>query len=244
MSYIKPFTKNILTTLRLLNIAKLTLEKTKRLKRKLLGIDQKLIKNYLNDSENYKLQIGCGGNALDGWLNTNYHPRTYDILHLDVTTPFPFKANTFDYIFSEHMIEHITYGQGLIMLKECFRVMKPGAKIRIVTPNLFFLIDLVKEKPSKLQKDYMQWNTENFIPSAPYDDGVFVLNNYVRNWGHLFIYDIKTLKHSLESCGFISVVKQELSESDSAELTNIENQRRMPDGFLKLESIVLEASKP
>jgi len=244
MPNIKTILKVILVKLCLLNIAKLTLEKLKRIKRQLLRIEQKLISAYLDDRKTAKLQIGCGGNELDGWLNTNFYPRKYQILHLDVIKPFPFKADTFDYIFSEHMIEHITFDQGLIMLKECWRVMKPKAKIRIATPNLFFLIDLLNDSPNDLQQAYMKWNTENFIPTAPYENGVFVLNNYVRNWGHLFIYDLKTLKHSLESCGFVDVIECKLSTSEDPVLQNLENQRRMPDGFLKLESIVLEARKP
>ena len=240
----KALIKTLLIKLRLLSLAKLSLERAKRLKRAFLGIDQKLITHYFSEHQQARLQIGCGGNVLEGWLNTNYYPRTYDILHLDVTERFPFKDNTFDAIFSEHMIEHITYQQGIVMLQECFRVMKAGAKIRVATPNLFFLIDLLKDNPSELQQAYMKWNTHHFIPTAPYDDGVFVLNNYVRDWGHLFIYDVKTLKHSLESCGFIEIIEQKLMQSEIPEFQNIENCRRMPDGFLELESIVLEARKP
>jgi len=114
MSNTKTLVKTVLIKLRLLDIAKQALEKSKRLKRRLLGVDQKVINHYLASQNSYKLQIGCGGNKLDDWLNTSYHPRTYDILHLDVTKPFPFKSNTFDTIFSEHMIEHITYDQGLV----------------------------------------------------------------------------------------------------------------------------------
>jgi len=48
----------------------------------------------------------------------------------------------------------------------------------------------------------------------------------------------------MESCGFINVVEQQLMKSEVSELKGLENIRRMPKGFLELESIVLEASKP
>ncbi len=32
---------------------------------------------------------------------------------LGATKPFPFEANSFDYVFSKHMIEHIGYAEGL-----------------------------------------------------------------------------------------------------------------------------------
>jgi predicted SAM-dependent methyltransferase len=33
------------------------------------------------------------------------------------------------------MIEHISFSQGLVMLSECYRVLKEKGKIRISTPD-------------------------------------------------------------------------------------------------------------
>jgi predicted SAM-dependent methyltransferase len=53
---------------------------------------------------------------------------------LDATTPFPFDCGTFDYIYCEHMIEHISWQKGQTMLRECHRVLKPRGVMRIATP--------------------------------------------------------------------------------------------------------------
>ena len=45
----------------------------------------------------------------------------------------PFEDNTFDYIFSKSLIEHIYSPEN--MLKEAYRVLKPGGKIIIMTPD-------------------------------------------------------------------------------------------------------------
>ena len=68
-----------------------------------LGVnrDAKLIDHYLRETVGpKKLQLGCGRNWLEGWLNSDYYPRTSDILHLDVTAPLPFPDGVFDYVFS------------------------------------------------------------------------------------------------------------------------------------------------
>ena len=85
-------------------------KKLRRLVRRLsashLGIkhDQRLIDRYLRDvTTERKLQLGCGRNWLEGWINSDYFPRTSDILQLDVTIALPFENDTFDYIFSEHV---------------------------------------------------------------------------------------------------------------------------------------------
>jgi predicted SAM-dependent methyltransferase len=62
------------------------------------------------------------------------------IVVLPLSSPTPFASDTFDFIFSEHMIEHVSHDDGAKMLAECHRVLKPGGHIRITTPDLAFLV--------------------------------------------------------------------------------------------------------
>ena len=202
-----------------------------------------LLHDYLNKKESKKLHIGCGSNLLEGWLNADYNIDSSDVFHLDATKIFPINADSFDYIFSEHMIEHITYPQGLSMLNECRRILKPGGCIRITTPDLGFLIGLYAQNKSILQLNYINWASSNFIQNNIFTD-TMIINNFVRDWGHLFIYDFKTLKHSLEMVGFINVKSFLLNESTTPEFCNLENEKRMPEGFLQLESFTVEAQRP
>jgi predicted SAM-dependent methyltransferase len=207
------------------------------------AVDRAIIERYFAERGIRKLHIACGGNVLVGWLNSDIFPFLENILHLDATDPFPFRNNTFDFIFCEHMIEHISYSNGLMMLSECHRVLRKNGKIRISTPNLPFLIDLYKDQKSELQKEYIKWATDNFIKTAPYYDDTFVINNFVRDWGHLFIYDEKTLRSSFEKAGFAGITRWDLNESEDEALRNLENEERMPKGFLKMESVILEGKK-
>jgi SAM-dependent methyltransferase len=61
-----------------------------------------------------------------------------DFLYLehDAREPFPFEDEVFQWIISEHFIEHITPNQAVRWLKECRRMLKPGGIIRISTPDL------------------------------------------------------------------------------------------------------------
>jgi predicted SAM-dependent methyltransferase len=186
------------------------------------------------------LHLGCGGNEIPGWLNTDLNPTSPSILSLDATKSFRFANNTFDHIFCEHMIEHIPYPAGCFMLRECFRVMKPRGTIRISTPDLRFLIDLYNDP----RNDYIRWATDKFIPWAPIADRAFVVNNFVRDWGHKFIYDEPTLSAALREAGFVNIVRQKLQESNVEALRGLENETRMPSGFLSLETMTFEANKP
>jgi len=91
---------------------------------------------YLRSHDITKLQLGAGENIRPDWLNTDLHDygRPADLVYLDVRRPFPFPDESFDLVFSEHMLEHLEYEEGLRCLVECRRVLRPGGRIRIATP--------------------------------------------------------------------------------------------------------------
>lgn len=206
--------------------------------------DRALIERHLASSPVRKLQLGCGSNRLPGWLNSDLFPSAADVLHLDATSVFPLPSNTFHFVYSEHMIEHIPYTAGQMMLEECYRVLKPGGTVRISTPDLNFVVGLYQGEKSDLQKAYIKWSTDNFVKWAPDASDSYVVNNFVRDWGHQFIYDEKSLSLSLGSARFSNIKRCSLNVSDHEELSGLENETRMPLGFLKLETITMEATKP
>ena len=229
----------VMKTSKIRSLAKVILQTIRRF----CLVDRRTIKRYLSQNNIRKLHTGCGSNILDGWLNSDYYPRSTAILHLNATQSFPLGNNEFDYVFSEHMIEHLSYSQGFFMLSECYRVLKKNGTIRISTPDLSFLIDLYKDNKSDLQKEYIKWVSDFCIKDAPYYDDTFVINNFVRSWGHQFIYDRKTLRLCLERAGFTNVTECTLNQSENDPLKNLENEKRMPEEFLNLETFVLEGKK-
>ena len=52
------------------------------------------------------------------------------------------------------------------------------------------------------------------------------------------------LRADLAAAGFIGVAQWGLQQSDDPVLRNLENVGRLPDGFLQLESLILEGVKP
>jgi predicted SAM-dependent methyltransferase len=157
---------------------------------------------------------------------------------LDATKPFRLQDSSFDFVFSEHMIEHISYFDAMSMLRECHRVLRSGGRIRISTPDLTFLVNLLADEK---QKNYIKWAATN--NRVPYAIDTFVINNFFRDWGHQFIYDEKTLRAALRDAGFTNVIECNLQSSESKDLCNLENERRMPENFLELETFTIEGMK-
>jgi len=73
------------------------------------------VETYLRSHSVRKLQLGTGSNVYEGWLNTDIvdYKRENEVVYLDATKPFPLPDAAFDFVFSEHMIEHMTYPDGL-----------------------------------------------------------------------------------------------------------------------------------
>ena len=209
---------------------------------------KKSLIKYFSEYEPSKLQLGAGTNNLQGWFNTDYFPRN-NIFFLDVTKAFPILPDTFDFVFSEHHIEHISYNNAIKMLKEIFRILKPGGYIRVSTPNLkqylssYFDDTHLKAEKEQFVKDWIYsgfYNAVNYIPVDNYYDAHFV-NDIFLNYAHHFIYDFQAMVSILENTGFVNVIDVSLKESSHPEFRQIEAHTGAIEKYFTLS---VEAQKP
>ena len=197
---------------------------------------------YLRDNDSPKLQLGCGKNILDGWLNTDISLYCLLGVYLDASKRFPFKDGTFEYVFSEHVFEHLTYSQAMNMLQESYRVLKPGGVIRIATPDLRFLMGLYQDPEKPLHKSYIEWYAKGAGLPA---EAVYVISHFHTGHGHQIIYDRDALARLLKQVGFKNICPCEVGESAHPALIGVEAHFKTSLGveFNKLETMVLEATK-
>jgi predicted SAM-dependent methyltransferase len=203
----------------------------------------RVLRAYMAAHDVCKLHVGCGYHLLPGWLNGDLWRCDPSVLWLDALAPYPVPPGALDYVFSEHVIEHMPLQDGLRMLAHAHAALRPGGRLRISTPDLGFLVALHAGPHSVLQQRYMAW-TATHILQQPDVTTAMVVNNFVRDWGHCFIYDPPTLRWALERTGFVDVESHRLGKSDDPHLRGLENEARMPEGLLQLESFTLEARKP
>jgi predicted SAM-dependent methyltransferase len=198
------------------------------------------VSRYLNGNDTRKLQLGADVCALPGWLNTDLYPQKLSCITLDATRPFPFPESSFDYVFSEHQIEHIRYEEAVGMLKECYRILRSGGKIRIATPCLDRLLGL-SNPTTDLQHRYMRGVTNGHYPGVAYANSCFAINGAFMHWGHKFLYDRDTLRLTLERVGFTDVQFFAPCESDDSNLTGVETRVSEMDVY---ETMVAQAVHP
>lgn len=198
------------------------------------------LKRYLEQNQVGKLQIGSGSNVLEKWFNIDIAPFYSGVFFMDAAKPFPCASNVFDYIFSEHVIEHLTFNEGLFMLRECYRILKRGSKIRITTPDLELLAGLYNKTKTGPQRQYIKSVMDIWHKNNDPDLEGFVINNLF-GLTHKFIYDYQTIRYALESAGFVDLVYRQPGKSDEEEFRNIEAHL---NDYIKFETLAVEARKP
>jgi predicted SAM-dependent methyltransferase len=193
------------------------------------------------------LTIGAGHHPPPGWLATDLDPRVAPgVVFLDATAPFPFADGVFDRIHSEHMIEHVPLAGGRALLAECARVLRPGGRLRLATPDLARLAGLVAGAGTPEGRAYVAWIAAAFPDARLEARPVDVLNHGVRAWGHVFLYDEATLRDELARAGFRDVQRWAMNASDDPALRRLETHAQTVGGeeHVAWETMVLEAAAP
>lgn len=205
---------------------------------------RRTIESYVRSHSIRKLQIGSGPNPLEGWLNSDIRPRRGERVLLDATKPFPVDDQTFDYVYSEHMIEHLTFDQAMSMLQESFRILRPGGRIRVATPNLETIMNLATTPWTELQRDYIEFITNRFLdPSWGYRAS-FAINAQYEVFGHRFLFDPETLEMAAREAGFDGISWWEPGKSSDLHLIGVESHSKVVgDAMNRFTTMVLEAER-
>ena len=222
-----------------------------KVEKKKLKFQEVLFKKYLKGSGKKKLQIGCGSNLLEDWLNTDLN-WSEKVAYLDAGKKFPLPDSSFDFIYSEHLFEHLDESQQLHMLSECYRILKTNGVLRIATPSLSFLFNIYSNPNSEVNKAYINWamrhsahlrNVKKLIPNSSYYQN-YVINHFFKAWGHQMIHNKESLSEIAEISGFLEVNFYEVGKSDFEELQNLEKHATViPEEMNILETMVVELRK-
>ena len=143
----------------------------------------------------------------------------HHFIHHDLSHSIPLADNVADFVYSSHFLEHLFRKDGEKLLKEIFRVLKPGGTVRVVVPDLAYALSLYAAG----EKDRML--SDNFFVE---DDDSY----YAR---HKYMYDFGMLADALTRAGFHDVRRCEFRKGHTPDLGDLDNR---PD-----ESLFVEATR-
>lgn len=133
------------------------------------------------------LHVGCGEQRLEGWVNIDRQELPSVDLVADVTAGLPFEDAAA--LFAEHFLEHLPLDEALAFLLEAHRVLAPGARLRLSTPSLDWVLA-----------------TQYTADASPAGDGAaegaLRLNRAFHGWSHRFLWNRPLLAAALAAAGF------------------------------------------
>jgi predicted SAM-dependent methyltransferase len=175
-----------------------------------------------------RLNIGCGQKPFPGWVNLDFDPRYANGADLfwDVAHGLPFPADSCQFIYNEHVLEHIPVKEGVTFLAECLRVLQPGGVLRIGMPCL---ADVVRQYQ---ENDWRgPWMAE--VGCEEIQTRAECINIGFRAWGHQWLYDAEELERRMREAGFVQIESMKWGESNHEALRSRETR---PETLLIMEA--------
>lgn len=142
----------------------------------------------------------------------------HEFVHHDLAYGIPLGDASTDYIFSSHFLEHLFRYEGERLLRECYRVLRPGGIVRIAIPDLEYALSLyVRGEKEKMLMNYF------FVEDME--------SHYAR---HKYMYDYSMLEKQLADIGFLEVRRCQYRKGRVPDIGILDNR---PEESLFVEAI-------
>ena len=82
------------------------------------------------------LNLGCGKRYHSSWINIDIAPQGPEIRAYDLSKGIPLPEGSCDVVYHSNLLEHLRRPQARHLMKECFRVLRPGGILRVAVPDL------------------------------------------------------------------------------------------------------------
>ena len=156
-----------------------------------------------------------------GWTNVDYghEPDKHEwqdaeYLKFDITETWPIPRDSVDCIFASHVLEHVVYEKQRKLAEEMFRVLKPGAPVRIICPDPRIFVENWRAKNMNFVLDCYgkeNWDRNGYEgnPNKAFTD-MFFSDNY----DHVLAPGIDMVAVMLIRAGFSKVTEMRYTNTE------------------------------
>ena len=143
--------------------------------------------------------------------------KRHHFIHHDLRFGLPFADNSIDYIYTSHTLEHFHPEVAQNLLREAYRTLRSGGRVRVCVPDLKHAIDLYTAGQKTKALEY-------FFQGAS-------LTHFHR---HRYMYDFELLHLALRNAGFTSIEQCEYRQGHVPDIEKLDNR---PEETLFIEAI-------
>ena len=164
--------------------------------------------------EKIRLNLGCGDEKLEGYISCDVDIDNPNADMVFDAKKIPFPDNSVDEIRAYHLIEHFTFKEGLKVIQEWFRALKPGGILVVETPDFLSTCKRFIEADDAGKVD-LYGHFFAYPDLSPYQT-------------HYFLFTEDQLGWSMQMAGFVSM--ERLPPDSTYAKQNLEK----PDLYLKM----------
>jgi SAM-dependent methyltransferase len=142
-----------------------------------------------------KLNLCCGDDVRDGYINIDIRKTKPNVLVLDLEKELlkPFPSNTADEMIAKDCIEHVSWRRVEDLLRDIYRVLKCCGRVYIQVPDLEAIARRVILNPDFCYANLCGWKAISYW--------VYGAQDHEHNY-HKSGFTIPMLRRLLESIGF------------------------------------------
>jgi len=124
----------------------------------------------------------------------------------DCRLPLPFPASSVDHILCSHFLEHVYPSESDVILRDFFRVLKPGATVHLVVPDLKALVDTYASRLARQDDSAADsFVRDSLLSRETRGSMIYRLLEFMGSYGlqHRWMYDASSLSRRVRAVGFV-----------------------------------------
>ena len=215
------------------------------------------------------VQYGCGFSVGKDWLNFDSSPTLRverspligkalgrlagnsqsfpnEVNYGDIRKGLPVADNSVRGVYASHVLEHLSYRDFKIALKNTFRILEPGGVFRLVVPDLQErtrrYLEEVSKGSSEASAKFMRVCNLGLEerPKSTFGRVRLLFGGSL----HLWMWDEPSIRAQLKAAGFTGIRQCDFADSEDPMFGQVEEPGRFTDRALGLQELAMEARKP
>jgi predicted SAM-dependent methyltransferase len=218
-----------------------------------------------------RLNVGCGSTVPSTWINIDNSPTIWLAQHpvpwrlarflrlvpadmvdtprwaprvilADARRYLPFPSGGVDAIYASHFLEHLSHDDAARFLREARRLLRPGGLLRIVVPDLAFIVEGYRQARAAGDRRAADrlfdnlWVVDKGLNRYPV--WLQPLKSFMRTDVHRWLYDEASLTALMAELGFVEIRRRRYLESEIPDVERVEDPDRLRG------AVCLEARNP
>jgi hypothetical protein len=204
-------------------------------------------------SDKLYVQYGCGHCAPPGWVNFDASPtlrwervpilgRIYKknaerfpatVHYGDIVRGLPIARESCQGIYCSHVLEHLSYEDCLLALRNSFTYLKPGGTFRLVVPDLEQLARAYLASSAESPANWFMEVSDLGRVRRPRGLKAFLLG-WLGNSAHLWMWDERSMAAALRLAGFKHIRRAAFGDAQDPWFTEVEDPVRF-EGCLGMQ---------